>query len=353
MKPSISCIMSNYNTDPSMFREALDSILDQTYKDFELILIDDKSTDIRSKKVIEEYVRRDARIVALYNEKNKGLAGALNEGLKAAKGEYIARFDTDDICVRDRFERQMDYMKANGVDICSTFAHLFGDYEYVVSTSFSTCEEVAAQLLFTCYIYHTPVMMKRSFIEDHGLWYDVEFDGAEDFDLFSRCREAGARICIMPEVMFHYRLHSRSICHTQNSKQVRLSNEICRRQLDHIGMKYSSDEWKCHQILCGLESYSSELYSPVEKWCRKLIAGNHKSGDHDKKVFAEVVYNRFLTAVMRSGLGTAEEVLTILGNRNLRSWRNINAVIYKKMFALKYKLKGGGGECLQSGREEC
>lgn len=344
MKPSISCIMSNYNTDPDMFRQALESVLDQTYRDFELILIDDKSSDKKSKEVMDEYVRRDARIVAIDNQQNKGLAGALNEGLNIANGEYIARFDTDDICVPNRFEQQLKYMEMNDLDLCGTFAHLFGDDEKVVSTSFSSCEEVAVQLLFTCYLYHPSVMIKRSFLEEHKLRYDVEYDGAEDFDLFSRCREAGARINIMPEVMIHYRLHSNSVCHTQNAKQVRLSNAICRRQLDHMGITYNSEEWLCQQILCGLAQYSFDLYLPVEKWCRKLIQGNCKNSYFDKRAFAEVVYNRFLTAVIKSDLGVADKLSTILGNRNLRCWSNIHSVIYKKAFALKYQLKGRGRE---------
>ena len=149
MIPDISCIMANYNTDPVMFRAALDSILNQTFSNFELILIDDKSTNENSKKVIDEYCKKDSRIVAIYNKENKGLAGSLNEGLKIARGKFIARFDTDDICVKNRFERQLTYMEDRQIDICSTFAHLFGEYEGVVSTNFIYCGEVAAQLLFS------------------------------------------------------------------------------------------------------------------------------------------------------------------------------------------------------------
>lgn len=346
MTPIISCIMSNYNTEPTMFRKALDSILEQTYKEFELILIDDKSTQLESRKVVEEYAKHDSRIVTIYNEENKGLAGSLNVGLKAARGKYIARFDTDDICVKNRFEKQMDYMEKKNVDICSTFAHLFGDYDSVVSTNFTSCESVAAQLLFSCYIYHTPVMMRRSFLTEHGLRYNVQFEGAEDFDLFSRCREAGAKICIMPEVMFHYRLHSSSVCHTQNTKQAYLSNEICKRQLDNMKIRYDSDEWRSHQILCGLGKFSPDLYEPLDKWCRKLVHANCKKGFFEKKVFADVVYNRFFAAIIKSECNKKKKFSMIIGSRNLRSWKNVYSAIYKKAVALNYKLRGRGKECI-------
>lgn len=339
MMPEISCIMSNYNTDPMMFRASLDSILDQTFRNFELILIDDKSTNEDSKKVIDEYCQKDSRIVAVYNEENKGLAGSLNKGLKIARGKFIARFDTDDLCVKDRFERQMVYMEQKHIDICSTFAHLFGEYDRVVSTSFISNEEVAAQLLFSCYIYHTPVMMRRSFLKEHELCYDVTFDGVEDFDLFSRCREAGGKICIMPEVMFHYRLHSNSICHTQNTKQARLSSEICRRQLGNMEIKYSQEEWRCHQVLCGLDNYTPELRIPLDNWCRKLIRINEKKAFFDKKTFTEVVYNRLLTAVMKADIGTGKKAATIIKNQKLFSLANIDSILYRTAYALRYKLR--------------
>ena len=339
MLPIISCIISNYNTDPEMFRSALDSILNQTFRDFELILIDDKSTNQESRNVVEEYANKDDRIVPVYNDENKGLAGSLNVGLKLARGEYIARFDTDDICVKERFQRQLEYMRKNEVDICSTFAHLFGDYEGVVSSSFTSCEKVSAQLLFTCYIYHTPIMMKRSFLLSHDLTYDVQFDGAEDFDLFSRCREAGARICIMPEIMFHYRLHSNSVCHTQNLKQARLSNGICKRQMDNMGIKYNPEEWDCHRVLCGLEKFTLDKCDDINSWCEKLVKFNNKSSVFNKVDFAQVVYNRFFTAVVKSNYSACKRISIILRNKNLRAWSNLYAVIYKKTYSMKYKLK--------------
>lgn len=340
MKPLISCIMSNYNTEPEMFRKAIDSILEQTLSDFELILIDDKSTTVESTNVIREYEKKDSRIVAIYNEHNKGLAGALNIGLEVAKGDYIARFDTDDICVRDRFEKQISYMKKNKLDICSTFAHLFGAYNNVVSTCFYSCEDVASQLLFSCYIYHTPVIMKRVFLLEHGLMYDETFDGAEDFDLFTRCRQAGARIAIMPEVMFHYRLHPSSVCHTQKPKQIELSKKICKRQLDEIKLSYSKTEWNLHLILCGLKQYTEEENDDLGKWCKKLINQNESIMNFDKKSFSNVVYNRYLGAILKSEISIKRKFSIIIRNRNLFSFANIYAIAYKTIFKRKYQVKG-------------
>lgn len=342
MKPLISCIMSNYNTEPEMFKIAIDSILSQTLEDFELILIDDKSTDETSTKIIREYAKKDSRIIAIYNERNKGLAGALNEGLKVARGEYIARFDTDDICVKNRFEKQISYMKKNNLDICSTFSHPFGAYEDVVATWFHTCKLLPVQMLFSCYICHPSVMMKTSFLKKYNLCYDEAFDGAEDFDLFSRCCEKKARICIMPEVLLHYRLHGSSVCHTQKPKQIVLSKKICKRQLDNMQVKYSEDEWNLHLILCGLHPYKQENYKDLKAWCQKLICVNKENACFEPGAFSKVIYNRFLGAVLKAELPLQKKIKIICSDFNLLSYSNIAAIIYKKVFKFMYKLKGQG-----------
>lgn len=341
MKPLVSCIMSNYNTEPEIFRIAIESILNQTLQDFELILIDDKSTDENSKNIIGEYAKKDSRIVAIYNEVNLGLAGALNEGLKIAQGKYIARFDTDDICVKDRFEKQIKYMRANNIDICSTFAHLFGAYEDVVSTSFYSCEAVAAQLLFSCYIYHPSIMMTRFFLNKNELTYDLEFDGAEDFDLFIRCRNEGAKICILPKVLFHYRIHSSSVCYTQKPKQIILSKQICKRQLDWMQIYYSDNELNLHFILCGLEKYTEDKYEMLDLWCEKLIKTNNRDQYFDTKIFPQIVYNRFFNVLMKSDINLLKKFLYFCKNKNLFSMSNIYSVMYKKVYSTIYQLKGG------------
>lgn len=339
MKPLISCIMSNYNTQPEMLRMALDSILEQTLEDFELILIDDKSTDKESKYVVDEYAQKDTRVLPIYNQENMGLAGALNIGLKAARGEYIARFDTDDICVKERFEKQLKYMREKDVDVCSGYGHLFGAYDDIVSTSFHSCEAVAAQLLFSCYIYHTPVMMRKSFLEQHQLLYDENFDGAEDFDLFARCRDAGARICIMPKVLFHYRIHSSSVCHTQKSKQILLTEQICRRQIEQLKLKYSEDEFNTHKILCGLNEFTAEEYQSLNLWCEKLIRINNNKLYFNEKLFPKVVYNRFLGAILKSGLSKKEKIRYILQNHHLLIPANLYAIVYKETYKFIYEFK--------------
>ena len=129
--PYISVIMPCYNEQENIAR-SVQSILDQTFTDFELIVIDDCSTDC-SGNIIKHFAQKDSRIIYLKNEKNSGVAIALNKGLRIAKGIFVARIDADDVCEPTRFQKQIDYLKEHPeCIICGTFADVFNGKEIVI-----------------------------------------------------------------------------------------------------------------------------------------------------------------------------------------------------------------------------
>ena len=124
-KDLISVVMSNYNTPINYLKESIDSVLNQTYSNFEFIIIDDGSTD-DSLKFIKSY--DDPRIKLIVNEENIGLTKSLNKGLKAAQGEFIARMDSDDICYPERFEKQIEYMRKHpDTTVCGTWPNILDE----------------------------------------------------------------------------------------------------------------------------------------------------------------------------------------------------------------------------------
>ncbi|TNE70794.1 glycosyltransferase family 2 protein, partial [bacterium] len=132
--PVITCLMSVYNGE-EFLREAMDSILDQTYTNFEFLIINDGSTD-DTVPIIESY--DDPRIRLIHNEVNIGLTKSLNKGIGLAKGEYIARMDADDISLPERFERQIEVLLNSKIDICGTQGYvgkLNNDYVTNLPTS--------------------------------------------------------------------------------------------------------------------------------------------------------------------------------------------------------------------------
>ena len=338
--PKLSCIMSNYNTDPAYLQKAIESVLNQTFRDFELIIVDDCSTDMRSKKLIETLSVKDSRIKPVYNNVNMGLAASLNRAIAFSSGEYVIRFDTDDICFRNRFEQQYKYIEKTATDVVGSFVQLFGNEYKLVSTMFYEEEYIDAQLLFSCYLYHPSTIIRKEFLISSGAEYDSDFEKAEDFDFWVRCKEAGAKICMMPEVLLGYRMHAKSVCHVSKDKQTELTEQICKRQLDEKGLCYTDDELELHYILCGLRKFNPTIYHELCQWCDKLIDENDERKAYNSKVFKKVVYNRLLTAIAKADMPATKKIKLVISDRRLCNTTNIYSVLYKKLYAFGYNLSG-------------
>lgn len=203
-KPLISVVMSVYNGEKYL-AEAIESILNQTYTNFEFIIVNDGSSD-KSIDIIKEYMTKDNRIVLIDREENKGLAYSLNEGISIAKGEYIARMDADDISLPTRFEKQIEYMEKNELDVCGSYIKLFGDNrkEQVIKYPI-TNEDIRFSLLFFSCLAHPTVVFKKEVFDK--VKYNVDYKVAQDYQLWCDIANANFKIGNIPEVLLNYREH--------------------------------------------------------------------------------------------------------------------------------------------------
>jgi glycosyltransferase involved in cell wall biosynthesis len=211
MKPFISVIMSVYNAE-QFLREAIDSILNQTYDNFEFIIIDDASTD-SSNAILRSY--NDHRIRVHLNKENSGLTKSLNIGLALAKGTYIARQDADDVSYPERFQRQLDFFQANpGLDIAGTQAtYIYEDGQLAKVFHISkplTKTGVQFSLIYDSPFVHSTVMFKCESIWGKLNGYDERFRTNQDFELWSRAA-AGLSLANMREVLLNFRIVKTSI----------------------------------------------------------------------------------------------------------------------------------------------
>ncbi len=171
----VSVIMPVYN-GAKYLKEAVRSILLQTLPEFELIIIDDCSTD-RSTTILEQTAQHDARVRFVRQEKNLGLPGTLNHGLELACGEYIARMDQDDISLPSRLEKQVQYMQMYpDVGICGSWAEIIGERAGEIWRYPCSHDEIYARMLFANTLVHSSVIMRTSSIRKHGLQYDTAQD---------------------------------------------------------------------------------------------------------------------------------------------------------------------------------
>lgn len=202
--PVLSIISGAYNLENCFsFKKSVESILEQTFSDFEFIICDDGSTD-GTYGILKEFAERDSRIVLLQNEKNMGLAATLNKCIKAAKGDFIGRHDCDDYAAKDRFEKQIAYLREHPeVDLLGSGAYLF-DENGVYDTVIFPREVTSRDFLFNSPYQHGSVVFRREVLEKAG-GYTVSkaTRRTEDYEMFMRM-QSFARGENLPEPLYYF-----------------------------------------------------------------------------------------------------------------------------------------------------
>lgn len=201
--PVISILMPVYKTAPYL-REAIDSVLSQSFKEFELIVLNDCSPD-NADEILDTYT--DPRIVRYKGERNAGLSNILNIGLGLARGKYIARMDSDDLSMPERLQIQVDYLDAHPeIDLVSTGMQLFGAKDEVWIRE-QNPKKVKINALFHSPILHASSMWRRERFEERGLRFRQEMVPSEDYDLWTRAMVKGLRLVNLQQVLYKYRIH--------------------------------------------------------------------------------------------------------------------------------------------------
>lgn len=263
MDKKISILLSNYNGEKYL-EQAIESVLDQTYGAFEFIIVDDASTD-GSRAIIDRY--NDVRIVRHYSDKNRNLAYSLNLAIELAKGEYIARIDSDDIWEADKLEKQIAYMEEEPeCGACFTKVNLIGtDSESVnemysdLFRLFNEAKNMTQKKWLRYFFYtgnrlcHSSVLIRRSALDDAGGRFNIAYVGAEDYELWTRLVRKHP-IHIMEDRLVRYRWEESDskISGFENGKQYQFLN-ICmlvRKKLmetitDDELIEYFKEDFSC------------------------------------------------------------------------------------------------------------
>ncbi len=275
----ISVIMPVYNAE-KFIREAIESILSQTFIDFEFIIINDGSTDGTLNK-LEEYAQQDHRI-QLVSRENKGLVATLNEGLALAKAPLVARMDADDISLPDRLEKQSTYLADHSNCVALGGRTLVIDPEgdqICIWNQLFDFDEIQDQHLNTFVgsaVAHPSMMYRTSAVRSIG-GYKEECYPSEDLDLLLRLSMIG-NIENLSEVILKYRVHSQSICATQQSPQKKKVIEIVNQArfdrgmplLDiELGLSAEKDE-SSNDLKWGWWALNSGFLMTAKKYAKRL-----------------------------------------------------------------------------------
>ena len=205
--PTISVVMSTYNRAEHL-PKAIDSIKNQTFQDWELIIVNDGSKD-NTAEVLKEYAKQDRRIKILTNTENKGLVYSLNRGLDEAKGQFVARMDDDDVSLPYRFEKQYEFMKDNPeITVTSSFVGQPKNGRPWPFQQKINPEEMKIDLfLGTVPMSHPSLFVRNDFLKEHHIRYNDKYKAAEDTKFYLDLYDAGAKIGKVPDVLVLYRLH--------------------------------------------------------------------------------------------------------------------------------------------------
>lgn len=236
--PKISVVMAEYNTEKYL-DECVISILNQTFRDLEFIIISDCSTD-NSLKILRKYQKMDKRIILVNNKNNIGPAGSRNIGIKIARGKYIAIFDSDDIASEDRLRIQYDYLEKNKDIFLVGGAAIKIDEWGKETTLYKPIimeDKLKKAFLYSCPI-HNPTVMFRN---EKRWFYREKYRYAHDYDLFLNLLSKGKRMINIPDILIKYRYHSQSITLSKKGKQ-RLFMEKA-REFHLQRVKYGKDKY--------------------------------------------------------------------------------------------------------------
>lgn len=253
--PVISVVMSAYNVE-KYIREAIDSIVNQSFADFECIIVDDGSTD-KTKEIIRSY--DDKRIVLIENEHH--IIASLNKGMKMARGKYIARMDADDTMHPDRLKIQHSIMETeSGITVCGTWMTRFGEgiaADSVARNIAGLIELPLLQFLRGYFVVHPTTMIRKNFLIQNQLQYE-DYPCAEDLKLWSEIAKRGGVFYIENQPLLHYRISD-----SQISKQKREEQKATTERILHENLKYLLD--KNSENYPELTTFSKSLLELQEK----------------------------------------------------------------------------------------
>lgn len=295
--PKLSVIMPVFNAEKYL-REAIDSIIRQSITDWELIIINDGSTD-SSETIIKSYT--DTRIRYYINEHNLGLIATLNKAIDLCKGEYIARMDADDISEEDRFRLQASFLEKNKeYALCGADAKVIDDNNTETGKilNLTTNDYLQINLLFSVPFIHPSIMIRSEILKSNH--FDSKYKHAEDYELW--CRIANKhKIANIGSYLLKYRWHTSNVSVTNSEKQEEVKNRIICRELQNIGLQPSEKELYLHKVTfqqfdskAAITKTVFEDYSELGIWFQKIINANRHHSKYSEIALISFLWSRWI-----------------------------------------------------------
>ncbi len=286
--PVLTVLMPVYNASVFL-QDAIQSVLNQTFIEYEFIIINDGSSD-DSEMIIQRF--QDGRIRYVKNEVNLKLIKTLNLGLSLAKGKYVARIDADDICLPNRFEKQIAFLENHPeIGVLGSYASIIDEYNQQIGECIYPTEHdgIALDLVRYNPMIHPSVMLRSSILKEESLFFDERFVHAEDYELWTRLISK-TKFANLPEKLLLYRKHSSQISSVHTSEQLILNKQISINYLKQIGWK-NMDAITWYFSLIENNNYTFEDGLMFYQF---IYNENRNQKLFSSKIFENQLKNRFL-----------------------------------------------------------
>ena len=291
--PEVSVVMAVHDGGPYI-RQAVESILAQSFRDFEFLIIDDASKDSGSNFLSG---LTDERVRLIAHSHQAGLSRSLNEGIQEAKGKYLARMDHDDISLSDRLQKQVNFLDAHqDVDVLGTWARTLGlareqTWRYPIVD-----EDIRSEFAFNSSLVHSSVMLRTATLERLQLRYDDSTLRAQDYELWTR-EESQIRFANLGSVLIRYRVHADQVGSRYAVEQQAAAEKIRLREIERLGVKPTTDEFNLHNRISRWEHPEgrAELLA-LQRWFLKLRAANQTSQTYSMDAFDRTLERRWWAA---------------------------------------------------------
>jgi glycosyltransferase involved in cell wall biosynthesis len=311
MKPPVlSIIMPVYNS-VNYLAEAVESVLLQTFTNFELIIIDDASTD-GSAEIISGF--KDDRVKKLRNQQNQGIVYSRNRGLDRARGNFVAQFDSDDIAMPKKFEKQINFLKQNpDFGMVGSWVKMIDSEGKLMGQTWKLPAKpklIPAIMLFRNYFVQSTIVARKEAIPSGG--YKTGYDVVEDYKMWIEIARKHM-VWNLPEHLVDYRVHGASATNSDNARLDHQYKLIFADLFSELNIELDDDNFKTHLLIKHSGPIQNiEALRQIEEHLKLIVSQNKKMQVYNQKALAKVVSNRWLKCCVRARAAGLKTVATFL-----------------------------------------
>ena len=303
----ISVVAPVYNVPIPILKEAVESVLNQTFRDFEFIIVDDGASE-ECGNYLESLT--DERVRIIHNLENLGTTKSLNIGFRAAQGKYIARMDADDVCMPERFQRQFDFMERHpNAIVCGTRVEMIGDCSGTSGELIPDMETYRIRAVFrNPGPFHPTAFFNREQLLRYDLAYDESLVCSQDYGLYVEIAKHGD-VFVLPEPSLFRRFHSCQTTRTRRETQIRCDQATQKKLLCELLGDVSDEELDLHYRYSTRYYPDATINEDVLKWYRRLMKANNRVRIYDRGKFNRFIYENVVKQAIEASISPS---LTLL-----------------------------------------